>query len=133
MTETKKTTSPPPELITQEKEGTYLHLDRRREWRLELPLKVQVKGSHPNGQPFEENTVVENISSTGAYFGLNALVTIGTPLVMSLDLPPKLTEGKKIQLILQGKVVRLEKRENKEKAQGVALQFEEEYQFVPLD
>ena len=52
---------------------------------------------------------------------------------MSLDLPPKLTEGKKIQLILQGKVVRLEKRENKEKAQGVALQFEEEYQFVPLD
>jgi|Deesub1362A_J573_1020465.scaffolds.fasta_scaffold00096_39 c-di-GMP-binding flagellar brake protein YcgR len=133
MTESKKTSPLPPELITEEKEGTYLHLDRRREWRLELPLKVQIKGSHPDGRPFEENTVVENISSTGAYFGLNAVITIGTPLELSLDLPAKLTEGKKIQLILQGKVVRLEKRENEDKVQGVALQFEDEYQFVPLD
>ncbi|HDJ24274.1 MAG: PilZ domain-containing protein [Candidatus Aminicenantes bacterium] len=132
MKDTKKT-SLPSELITEENEGTYLHLDRRREWRLELPLQVLVKGTQPNGQPFEEITVLENISSTGAYFGLDAVLTIGTPLELVIDLPPKLTEGQKIQLQLQGRVVRLEKRENKDKAQGIALHFEEEYQFVTSD
>lgn len=129
MTNSKKT-SLPPELITEENEGTYLHLDRRREWRLELPLPVQVKGTHPDGQPFVGTTVLENISSTGAYFGLDAVLTIGTTLELAIDLPPKLTEGEKIKLLLHGKVVRLEKRENKGKAQGVALKFDEEYQFV---
>ena len=104
-----------------------MKLNRRKEWRLELPLKAVVEGTLPDGEKFIENTMLENISSTGAYFFLNSIITIGTKLDLFIDLPSKMTEGKKLRLYLGGEAVRLEKLDEKDKKQGVALRFSEEF------
>ncbi|MCX7973619.1 MAG: PilZ domain-containing protein [Candidatus Aminicenantes bacterium] len=107
--------------------------NRRREWRFELPLEAIVEGRLPQGESFQEKTTIENISSGGAYFGLDAKVVIGSKLNLSLNLPEKLTEGRKMQLHLTGTAVRLEKAEKKDKKQGVAVKFSRNYRFVALE
>jgi hypothetical protein len=102
-------------------------INRRQEFRLPLPLRAQVDGKKPDGQSFSEETTIENISSVGAYFGLNSLITVGTRLQLNIHLPSTLTEGKKLNLKLLGQVIRLEKNEEEGKIQGVALNFDEEF------
>ena len=101
--------------------------DRRTEWRLELPLTATVEGKLPHGKTFKEETTLENISSTGAYFSLNSKITVGSKLNLLIELPSNLTEGKKLKLCLGGKTVRLQKIDKSEKKQGVALHFDEEF------
>jgi c-di-GMP-binding flagellar brake protein YcgR len=106
--------------------------NRRREWRFDLPLEAVVAGELPQGQPFEEKTTIENISSGGAYFGLNSGVVIGSRLNLTINLPERLTEGRKMQLVLSGTAVRLEKAEKTGKKQGVAVRFSRNYKFVAV-
>jgi hypothetical protein len=107
--------------------------DRRQEWRFELPLAGKVEGTLPNGEKFKEDTVVENISSGGAYFSIDAAVTLEAKIELILDLPEKVTGGTKTTLRLEGTTVRLEKLDKETKTQGVALSFDEEFQFVSDD
>jgi len=104
--------------------------DRRREWRLDLPLATIVEGILPQGDKFKEKTKLENISSTGAYFCLDSGVTVGSKLNLVIDLPSRLTEGKKVKLSLGGLTVRLEESDKGGKKQGVALRFDEEFHFI---
>lgn len=106
--------------------------NRRREWRFDLPLEAVVKGQLPQGKPFEETTTIENISSGGAFFGLNSEVVIGSELNLTINLPEKLTEGRKMKLLVSGLAVRLEKLEKKGKKQGVAVRFSRNYKFVAV-
>ena len=101
--------------------------NRRKEFRLDLPLSAKVEGKTAKGKPFVESTTIVNISSLGAYFSLNALLTIGARLFIIMELPSQLTEGKKLKLKLRGEVVRLELSSVKNKKQGVALNFDEEF------
>jgi c-di-GMP-binding flagellar brake protein YcgR len=91
-------------------------IDRRREWRFDLPLPAIVEGKLGEGKKFQEKTILENISSTGAYFCLDSGVTVGP--------------DKKIRLQLGGLTVRLEKPDKKGKKQGVALRFSKKFQFI---
>ena len=104
--------------------------DRRQEWRFELPLTAFVEGTLPNGEKFREDTIVENISSGGAYFSIDSGVTLEAKLELIIELPEKVTGSEKTTLRLEGKTVRLEKLDKKQKAQGIALSFDEEFQFV---
>lgn len=101
--------------------------NRRKEFRLELPLPAKVGGKAADGKPFSEKTTIINISSLGAYFSLDAVVTIGTSILVQIELPSQLTEGKKLKLKLRGQVVRIEQSPFTEKLQGVALNFDEEF------
>lgn len=112
--------------------------NRRFELRLVLPLSVIIEGTQANGQNFSEKTFIENISSTGAYFRLQALVTVGTKLLLKIELPSSLSEGKKMNLRLPGQIIRLEKTGTNVNKQGVALNFNEELdseevQFITED
>ncbi len=112
--------------------------NRRFELRLALPLSVIIEGTQANGQNFSEKTFIENISSTGAYFSLRALVTVGTKLLLKIELPSSLSEGQKMNLRLPGQIVRLEKTGTNGNKQGVALSFNEELdskeiQFITED
>ncbi len=100
--------------------------NRRIEFRLDLPLSAIIEGVLANGQSFSEKTMIENISSTGAYFELKALITVGANLLLKIDLPSSLSEDKKLNLRLPGHVVRLEKTGKNGNNQGVALNFDEE-------
>ncbi len=99
--------------------------NRRLEFRLDLPLSAKIEGTLTNGLNFSEKTLIENISSTGAYFELKALVTVGIKLLLKIELPSSLSDGKKLKLSLPGKIVRLEKTGTNKKMQGVALNFDE--------
>jgi len=104
--------------------------DRRSEWRLKLPLAVEVEGKLPKGKKFSEQTTIENISSSGAYFSLDAAITVGSKLSLIIEIPPELTDGKKIKLRLGGSAIRLKKSTASQKKQDVALNFDEKYSFI---
>lgn len=109
-----------------------LEINRRREWRFELPLNTLVEGKLPDGKPFKEQTLLENISSGGAYFCLDKGVCVGSKLNLFIDLPDKLADGKKMRLRIGGVTVRLIKPDKKSKRQGVAVRFKDEFKVVPV-
>ncbi|HCS49047.1 MAG TPA: PilZ domain-containing protein [Candidatus Aminicenantes bacterium] len=107
-----------------------LKANRRREWRLDLPLSTMIEGRLPHGEKFTETTTLHNISSTGAYFCLDSGLIVGSRLNLMIDLPKNLTGGKKIKLNLGGITVRLEEPDMKGKRQGVAIRFSKDFKFV---
>ena len=107
---------------------TAVDVNRRREWRFELPLPAEIEGQLPQGKQFKEKTVLENISSSGAYFTLDSSLVVGSKVNLAIELPPELTEGQKIRLCLDGVTVRLEKKGQKGRKQGVAVRFKD-YRF----
>ena len=107
--------------------------NRRSEWRFDLPLPAMVEGILPQGDTFHEKTTLQNISSGGAYFTLDSGVTVGCKLNLIIDLPPNLTEGKRVRLRLGGLTVRLSKSDATGKQQGIALCFDEDYEFISSD
>ena len=115
---------------TKIKPPSDLAIDRRREWRFDLPLPAVVEGKSGEGKKFQEKTILENISSTGAYFCLDADVTVGSKLNLIIEVPSELSPDKKVKLQLGGLAVRLEKPEKKGKKQGVALRFSKKFKFV---
>lgn len=108
-----------------------LKINRRREWRLDLPLAAEIEGKLPEGRNFKEQTRLENISSTGAYFCLDSGVVVGSKLNLVLELPKGLTEGRKMKMRLGGITVRLEKPDKKTKKQGVAVRFSRDFRVIP--
>jgi c-di-GMP-binding flagellar brake protein YcgR len=107
-----------------------IQANRRREWRLDLPLSTMIEGRLPHGEKFAETTTLHNISSTGAYFCLDSGVVVGSRLNLIIDLPEKLTGGKKVKLNLGGITVRLEEPDKKGKRQGVAIRFSKDFKFI---
>jgi len=105
-------------------------INRRREWRFELPLTAIVEGRLPQGKSFKETAKLENISSTGAYFCLDSGVVVGSKLNIIIDLPKEVSEQQKLKLQIGGMTVRLEKPNKKNKRQGVAVRFDKEFKFV---
>lgn len=110
---------------------TKAKVDRRREWRFDLPLSAKIEGKLPKGEKFQEETTIENISSKGVYFCLDSGVVIGSKLNLVIDLPTKLGEGKKLKLCIGGLTVRLEQPDKAQKKQGVALRFHKEFRIIP--
>ena len=107
-----------------------IKVDRRKEWRFELPLSATVEGELPTGKKFMEDVTLENISSGGAYFCLDSGVVVGSKLNLVIDIPAELSEGKKIKLSLGGLTIRLEKPDKEGKKQGVALRFRKKFEFI---
>ncbi len=64
-----------------------LSINRRREWRFDLPLRTVIEGQSPAGRKFHEETKLENISSGGAYFSLDSGVVVGSKLNLMIELP----------------------------------------------
>jgi hypothetical protein len=105
-------------------------INRRREWRFELPLTAVVEGKLPLGKNFKEVAELENISSTGAYFCLDSSVVVGSKLNVIIELPKELTESQALKLQIGGMTVRLEKSIKKTKKQGVAVRFDKDFKFI---
>lgn len=105
-------------------------VNRRREWRFDMPLPAVVEGRLPQGRSFKEPARLENISSTGAYFCLDSGLSVGTKLNLWIDIPKEATGGKKMKLQIGGLTIRLEKPDIKGKKQGVAVRFSKNFKFV---
>jgi c-di-GMP-binding flagellar brake protein YcgR len=109
-----------------------VQINRRREWRFDLPLPTLIEGKLPHGERFRESTTLENISSSGAYFSLDSGVVVGSKLNLVIELPRELSEGSPLKLLLGGITVRLEKPNRRSKKQGVAVRFTKNFRFAPL-
>jgi len=133
MTNTSSSKKPPKKIAIKEKSQSNTKFNRREEWRFELPLSVLVEGKISRGKKFKEETILQNISSGGAYFCLDSGVTVGSKLNLVIEVPDKLTEGKKVKLSLGGLTVRLEKPTQKGKKQGIALRFSKKFEFITED
>jgi c-di-GMP-binding flagellar brake protein YcgR len=107
-------------------------VNRRREWRFDLPLKAIIEGTLPQGKKFKEASKLENISSGGAYFCLDSGIIVGSKLNLIIDIPKKVTEGRRIQLQVGGITVRLERPDQRGKKQGVAVRFDKGFEFISL-
>ncbi|MDH7511805.1 MAG: PilZ domain-containing protein [Clostridiales bacterium] len=118
--------------LKKEKPFPLIQANRRREWRLDLPLATSIHGNLPDGKKFEETTTIENISATGAYFCLDSGLVVGSKLNLMIDLPRQLTGGKNIKLNLGGITVRLEEPNKRAKRQGVAIRFEKDFKFIEV-
>lgn len=105
--------------------------NRRREWRMELPLPAVIEGRLPRGNKFREPTKLENISSGGAYFCLDSGIVVGSKLNLVIDLPKRMTKGRRVKLLVGGITIRLEDMGQKVKKQGVAVRFFKRYVFLP--
>jgi c-di-GMP-binding flagellar brake protein YcgR len=133
---TKKSTSKkkaPKKTLKKDKDAASIEINRRREWRFDLPLPVRIEGKLPQGKKFKEITKIENISSKGVYFSLDSGVIIGSKLNLVIDMPKELGGDKKLKLCLGGLTVRLEELDEKTKKQGVALRFHKKYKIIPKD
>lgn len=108
-------------------------LNRRKEWRFGLSLPLIVEGKLPNGKTFKEITTIQNISSGGAYFPLDSEVTVGSKLNLLIDIPRELSGGKNLNLILGGLTVRIDKLNDEEKKQGIALRFYKKFRIISED
>ncbi len=126
---TKKAAAAPRRLARRAKAASPAAVNRRREWRFDLPMKATVEGRGPRGRTFKESSTLENISSTGAYFCLDSGLSVGSKLNLVIDLPKEATEGRRVQLRVGGITVRLEKPDRKGKKQGVAVRFSKDFQF----
>jgi len=115
------------------KDAASIEVNRRREWRFDLPLPVRIEGKLPQGKKFKESTKISNISSKGVYFSLDSGVIIGSKLNLVIDMPKELGGDKKLKLCLGGLTVRLEELDEKTKKQGVALRFHKKYKIMPDD
>lgn len=128
----KKTT--PKKTPKQSPKLSPLKVNRRREWRFDLPLSAKIEGKLPGGNKFNEKTLVQNISSTGVYFCLDSGVVIGSKLNLVIDMPKELGgKRKKLKLCIGGLTVRLEELDKKEKKQGVAIRFEKNFKILDED
>jgi len=133
---TKKTArkkATPEKTLRKDKDAANIEINRRREWRFDLPLPVRIEGKLPQGKKFKEITKIENISSKGVYFSLDSGVIIGSKLNLVIDMPKELGGDKKLKLCLGGLTVRLEELDEKTKKQGVALRFHKKYKIMPED
>ncbi len=107
-----------------------LEINRRREWRFDMPLPAVVEGKLADGGKFKEETLLRDISSGGAYFVLKTGVAVGSKLRLTIELPKKLSEGKPMRLKIGGVAIRLEKPGTKVKRQGVAVRFAKNYKVI---
>jgi c-di-GMP-binding flagellar brake protein YcgR len=123
----------PKKTLKKEKDAPNIEINRRREWRFDLPLPVRIEGKLPQGKKFKEITKIENISSKGVYFSLDSGVIIGSKLNLVIDMPKELGGEGKLKLCLGGLTVRLEELDDKTKKQGVALRFHKKYKIMPED
>lgn len=85
---------------------------RRRRYRLPLPLRVWFKKRREalskRADVEVEDTVTENISSTGCYFLLADAPPVGSKAEMEITIDPGLTGSRSSKVICSGKIVRVD-------------------------
>ena len=92
-------------------------LERRRARRFKVGWEVSVKGTDDFGLSFDETGVLENLSSTGAFFYLTKPLRIGAKLEVSIKVPFRRENWMKYS----AEVVRIE---SSTKRIGIAMKFD---------
>jgi hypothetical protein len=103
--------------------------NRRAEQRFPLRLPIQFKCLAE--QIIETASVTRNISAHGAYFFLDFEVREGSPIEMTLELPPEFTASGEVRVRCKGRIVGVRQSPLIGKS-GVAVVIER-YEFLQSD
>jgi len=95
--------------------------ERRRHHRYGLAMPVQVQPSKGAVPPI--STITRDISATGIYFDFTDGIEQGSEMNFELVLPPQMTHGEPVHIRCRGKIVRVERPDEKGKI-GVAATIE---------
>lgn len=98
--------------------------DRRRSPRICVPFPAIVRGVDKDGRPFEVNTVLDNVSSTGLYLRMMPCVEAGATVsvIFRLFHPSGVTDGVSSVKVSDARVVRADDKPGG--VCGVAAAFE---------
>ena len=92
-----------------------------------LTLPATVEGPDAEGAFFREETVLSQMSHVGAIFRIQSPVSLGTRLKLSVALPPKLSQGRNLRLIVKGTIALIEPGDGDGKQSQVSLRLENRY------
>lgn len=98
----------------------------------DLSLAVTVNGTNAGGEEFEEVTELSSISSQEAVFWLKSKVTIGSRLVLSLNVPKTLILENQLNLIVSGEVTFATTDPSSRDLQLVSIQLDKLYKIQPI-
>ncbi len=98
----------------------------------DLSLTTTVSGVDANDNEFEESTELSSISSQEAVFWLKNKVTIGSKLVLSLNVPKTLILENQLNLIVSGEVVFASSDPSHHNHQLISIQLDKLYKIQPI-
>jgi len=96
-----------------------------RGFKLSLPLTVE--GPDIDGCLFREQTTLSYISHAAALFPLKSRVSVGSRLKLALALPPKLSEGRDLRLVVKGTIAFIDSAPRNGSEPRVSLSLENRY------
>jgi len=111
-------------------QGAVRHAKTERSFELSIPTLVS--GIDATGNEFKEYTELASISALDAVFWLDAGVTIGSKLKLSLDVPKTVLLESNLKLDITGRVTFVKADQSSEKKQLISLRLEKKYKINPL-
>src|SRR3990172_5694409 len=100
----------------------YILTERRSQPRISVDFPVKLRGTDKNGQKFEVETLVKNLSASGLYLQLSQRVEHGENLFMIIQfLNPVSVDVEMARVAVKGVVVRVEPLPNGECGVGVLM------------
>jgi c-di-GMP-binding flagellar brake protein YcgR len=99
---------------------------QRKHPRFQLTFPIRVRPQTPAAPPVDAAT--ENISATGIYFKLSEDCQVGSKMQWELTLPPQLSQGEKVQVRCEGRIVRIAEMESSGR-KGVGATIDR-YEFI---
>jgi hypothetical protein len=97
-----------------------------------MPLPMNVSGIDAQGKEFQEPSVLTYISSEEASFFLKTRVARQSLLRLVIPLPPKLSAGQPLNLVVKGKILSVESVLGDENAKKILLKLDSRY-FIGAD
>ena len=110
---------------------------RPRRDQLLLPLRVLIRGwgrgkkAAPAAQQMEEESITENISSSGCYFLMEKKPQVGSTVEMEIKMSPDQKKQSNSKVVCRGRVVRTQPAKGTTKT-GVGCAFER-YRIIPAE
>ncbi len=99
-----------------------VQIDRRRNLRIYEHFALKVRGVDAEGEKFDIDTVIENLSSGGLYFRLNQRVALGERLFFVIYMLTVREEQRTAPVVAaHGKVIRSESKDVGSYGMGVAF------------
>jgi PilZ domain len=96
--------------------------ERRGCSRITIPYSARIRGIDISGQTFRQDVVIDNLSTSGAYFRLKQCVALGTRLTIIVTLSQRSSAGaSESMMVVRGSVVRIEPQPGG--GYGVAVSF----------
>ncbi len=92
-----------------------------------VPVAAAVEGTTSDGRRFKETTEVSFISHVGAIIDLRNPAGLGTRVKMAIPLPPALSEGRDLRLVIKGEVIDAGHDPAPGERMKVAIRFESRY------